>query len=130
MRNSPMPKPAADEISGILADDYCIGSAQIDSILKKHGVRGNDDALQSRYRKAMAQRYMAGFRDDEGRREILAVHDDAGEIEYIVLDACNDKNKLKRIEHKLERMKAGLDNSAIKVRRRRGFLGRFSRRRT
>ena len=87
-----------------------ISSDEIAAILKKHGVSGDANALQDRYRKRLGQRLMAGIRDECGQREVLA-HGS----EYIVLECCNDQKALKAIRHRIESQVKGLDVSAAKV---------------
>lgn len=121
--NKPVLPPEAEaEIMERLSVRMRIGSDEIAAILKKHGVTGDEDALQDRYRKQVGQRIMAGIRDEFGKRQVLA----AGQ-EYVVLDCCNDKQKLQQIQHRLQAQMNGLNVSTTKVRGRIHVLGRLFR---
>lgn len=121
-----LPNSAIQEIHSRLAKNLRISAEDMEEILERNGVRGDVKALQRSYRKSVAQRYMASLRDETGKREILAApNPDTGEMEYLVLDACNDVETLKRIEERLENQRIGLSGSSSKVRCRVGFLSRF-----
>lgn len=105
-----LPLAAEEEIMDTLFNNMRISSDEIAAILKKHGVSGDANALQDRYRKRLGQRLMAGIRDECGQREVLA---HGGE--YIVLECCNDQRSLKAIRHRIESQVKGLDVSAAKV---------------
>ena len=105
-----LPPAAEEEIMDTLFSNMRISSDEIAAILKKHGVSGDANALQDRYRKRLGQRLMAGIRDECGQREVLA-HGS----EYIVLECCNDQKALKAIRHRIENQVKGLDVSAAKV---------------
>jgi len=123
-----IPDKAAAEIQKILRKNLWISTNQMDSILKKHGVKGRSVALQRSYRLRLGQQYLAGFLDESGKREILAaggVHADG--MEYVVVDACNNARQLSTIRKKLQNQSMGLDRSADKVDKRLGFFGRVAR---
>lgn len=122
-----IPTKARDEIMSLLAVDMRIGADQLTDILEKHHVSGNVNALQRGYRRRIAQRIMAGIRDDNGKREILAVRSENGGTEYVVVDGCTDPKKLRAMQHRLQSNLAGLENTSDKVRRRLRFVERFSR---
>lgn len=105
-----LPLAAEEEIMDTLFSNMRISSDEIAAILKRHGVSGDANALQDRYRKRLGQRLMAGIRDECGQREVLA-HGS----EYIVLECCNDQKALKSIRHRIESQVKGLDVSAAKV---------------
>ena len=90
--------------------------------MERHGVCGDIDALQDAYRKRLGQRLMATIRDESGKREVLA----ASGGEYVIVDCCNDPQKLKTIRHRIQAQMNGLDVSAGKVRKRVHFLERFA----
>lgn len=106
----------------VLSAELRISSDEICAILKKHGVSGDVDALQDRYRKQVGQRLMAGIRDGCGKREVLSAGRD-----YVVVECCNDRQKLQKIQHRLQAQMNGLDASSVKVRGRVRVLGRLSR---
>lgn len=121
--NKPVLPPEAEaEIMERLSAKMRISSDEIAVILKKHGVTGDEGLLQDRYRKRIGQRLMAGIRDEFGKRQVLA----AGQ-EYVVLDCCNDKQKLQQIQHRLQAQMNGLNVSTTKVRGRIHVLGRLFR---
>lgn len=120
---------AKDEIFSVLAKDMRIGTERMDSILAKHGVKRSPKELQRAYRLSVAQRMMADVRDEDGRREILALRAHGG-TEYIVLEACHDRDKLDAIRHRLLGQIAGLEQTAEKVEQRSGVFGRMFARRT
>ena len=90
-------------------------------ILKKHDVCGDMDALQDAYRKRLGQRLLSGIRDENGKREILSTSGG----EYVIVDCCNDPQKLKAIQRRIQAQMNGLDVSAGKVHGRVHFLERF-----
>ena len=90
--------------------------------MKRHGVCGDMDALQDAYRKRLGQRLMSTIRDETGKREVLA----ASGGEYVIVDCCNDPQKLKAIRHRIQAQMNGLDMSAGKVQKRVRFLERFA----
>ncbi len=121
---------AKDEIFSVLAKDMRISAEQMDSILARHGVKRSPKELQRTYRLSVAQQMMAGVRDTKGQREILALRSHGG-TEYIVLEACHDRDRLDAIRHRLLGQIAGLEQTAEKVERRSGVFGRmFTRRAT
>lgn len=107
---SPLPPEAEDEILTALFTNMRISSGEIAAILKKHGVSGDTDVLQDRYRKRLGQQLMAGIRDECGQREVLA---HGGE--YVVLECCNDQQALKAIRRRIQSQINGLDVSSRKV---------------
>ena len=79
------------------------------------------DALQDAYRKRLGQRLLSGIRDENGKREILSTSGG----EYVIVDCCNDPQKLKAIQRRIQAQMNGLDVSAGKVRGRVHLLERF-----
>ena len=117
-----IPPDAQTEILQKLSAETKITSGEIAEILKKHDICGDIDALQDAYRKRLGQRLMSTIRDETGKREVLA----ASGGEYIIVDCCNDPQKLKAIRHRIQAQMNGLDVSAGKVRKRVRFLERFA----
>ena len=117
-----LPPDAQREILNRLSAETRISSQEIAAILKRHGVCGDMDALQDGYRKRLGQRLMSTIRDETGKREVLA----ASGGEYVIVDCCNDPQKLKAIRHRIQAQMNGLDVSAGKVRKRVRFLERFA----
>lgn len=117
-----IPPDAQTEILQKLSAETKITSGEIAEILKKHDICGDIDALQDAYRKRLGQRLMSTIRDETGKREVLA----ASGGEYIIVDCCNDPQKLKAIRHRIQAQMNGLDVSAGKVRKRVRFLERFT----
>lgn len=117
-----LPPEAEDEILTALFANMRISSGEIAAILKKHGVSGDTDVLQDRYRKRLGQRLMAGIRDECGQREVMA-HGS----EYVVLECCNDQKALKAIRRRIQGQINGLDVSSRKVGGRIHVLDRFIR---
>lgn len=115
-----LPPQAEAEILDRLFTDTRISSGEIAAILKKHGVCGDEHALQDGYRKRLGQRLMASIRDEDGKREVLA-HG----REYVVMECCSDQKKLKAIRYRIESQMKGLDVSAGKVRGRIRVLDRL-----
>lgn len=118
---SGLPVEAQQEIMERLSTRMRISSQEIAAILEKHGVCGDIDALQDAYRKRLGQRLMATIRDENGKREVLSASG-----EYVIVDCCNDPQKLKAIRHRIQAQMNGLDVSAGKVRKRVRFLDRFA----
>ena len=115
-----LPPQAEAEILDRLFTDTRISSDEIAAILKKHGVRGDEGALQDGYRKRLGQRLMASIRDESGKREVLAHGSD-----YVVVDCCNDQQALKAIRRRIQGQMSGLDVSAAKVQGRVRVLDRL-----
>ena len=115
-----LPPQAETEILDRLFTDMRISSGEIAVILKKHGVCGDEHALQDGYRKRLGQRLMASIRDESGKREVLA-HGS----EYVVVDCCNDRQALKAIRRRIQSQMGGLDVSAAKVQGRVRVLDRL-----
>ena len=113
---------AQAEILQKLSAETKISSREIAAILERHGVCGDIDALQDAYRKRLGQRLMATIRDESGKREVLA----ASGGEYVIVDCCNDPQKLKAIQRRIQAQMNGLDVSAGKVHGRVHFLERFA----
>ena len=122
-----IPPEAENEILKRLACQMRIHSDEVDTILQKYGVAGNEEQLQQSYRRQLGQRLLAGLRDEEGRREVLAVGDGKGGTEYLVVDCCNNLEQPTKIRHRLGSQTAGLDNSMEKVKNRMERLNRFAR---
>lgn len=93
-----LPPDAQREILDRLSAETRINSQEIAAILKRHGVCGDMDALQDAYRKRLGQRLMSTIRDETGKREVLA----ASGGEYVIVDCCNDPQKLKAIRHRIQ----------------------------
>ena len=66
--------------------------------------------------------YMDYGRDENGKREILSTSGG----EYVIVDCCNDPQKLKAIQRRIQAQMNGLDVSAGKVHGRVHFLERFA----
>ena len=115
-----LPPEAEAEIMSVLFTNMKISSGEIAAILARHGVSGDTEALQERYRKQLGQRLMASIRDESGKREVLA-HGS----EYIVVEFCNDQQALKAIRRRIQGQMNGLDVSARKVQGRIHVLERF-----
>lgn len=103
-----------------LSANMKISSDEIVAILKRHGVSGDAEALQDSYRRRLGQRLMSSIRDERGQLELLA----AGR-EYILVDCCNDRQKLQQINRKLQSQVQGVDQSLNKVDHRLRILNRF-----
>ena len=113
-----IPKQAEAEICRKLAENLQISSDEISDILEKYGVREDEISLQRSYRKRLGQRLMASIRDEDGLREVLAVHNGRGGMDYIVVSGCNDAARLQSIQHRIQRQMEGMDNSVEKVKHR------------
>ena len=116
-----LPPDAQREILDRLSAETRINSQEIAAILKRHGVCGDMDALQDAYRKRLGQRLLSSIRDENGKREILSTSGG----EYVIVDCCNDPQKLKAIQRRIQAQMNGLDVSAGKVRGRVHLLERF-----
>ena len=117
-----LPPDAQREILNRLSAETRISSQEIAAILKRHGVCGDMDALQDAYRKQLGQRLLSSIRDENGKREILSTSGG----EYVIVDCCNDPQKLKAIQRRIQAQMNGLDVSAGKVRGRVHLLERFA----
>jgi len=113
-----IPAKAEQEIMDKLSKNLEISAEEVSDILAKYGVRGSNDALQRSYRKRLGQKLMASIRDEDGLREVLAVHNGRGGMDYIVVSGCNDTARLHAIQNRIQRQMEGMDNSVEKVKRR------------
>ena len=100
-----IPPDAQTEILQKLSAETKITSCEIAEILKKHDVCGDMDALQDAYRKRLGQRLLSGIRDENGKREILSTSGG----EYVIVDCCNDPQKLKAIQRRIQAQINGLE---------------------
>ena len=100
-----IPPDAQAEILQKLSAETKITSCEIAEILKKHDVCGDMDALQDAYRKRLGQRLLSGIRDENGKREILSTSGG----EYVIVDCCNDPQKLKAIQRRIQAQINGLE---------------------
>ena len=103
-----IPEKAEQEILDKLSANLEISAEEISDILAKYGVQGSNDALQRSYRKRLGQRLMASIRDEDGLREVLAVHNGRGGMDYIVVSGCNDAARLQSIQHRIQRRERAL----------------------
>ncbi len=115
---------ARTEIYGILAENMRISVSEMDVILVKHGIKRDPEALQRAYRLSVGQQLVADVRDQDGKREILASRA-GGETSYIVLEGCNDPERLNEIQHRLNAQVEGLVGTLTKVDARTGTLKRL-----
>ena len=118
---------AKQKILAKLKKNKRISTDDIEKILIRHKVAGDLDALQHAHRLNLAQRLMASIRDEEGKREILAVRK-GNASEYIAIDFCDDKKQLQSIRHRIHKNISGLEKSAAKTKIRLKFMERFSSR--
>lgn len=116
-----LPPQAEAEILNRLFSNMKISSGEIATILEKYDVCGDVPTLQAGYRKRLGQRLMASIRDETGKREVLA-HGS----EYVVVNCCNDQQKLKAIRRRIQAQISGLDVSAAKVQGRVRLLERLT----
>ena len=120
-----IPEGAEREIRAILARDQEISSQTLNEILRRHGVAENTDVLQRRYRQYVAQQYMASFRDDKGRREIVAASNGKGGMDYLILEFCKNDRRLHSIQRRLQNQATGLNVTADRVSGRRRLLHHY-----
>ncbi len=119
---SGVPEDAAAEILEILMTQQQISSDEVARILKRYGVRGEPEALQSAYRKKVGQRLIASLRDPYGRREVFSTGST-----YVLVDGCNDQKALEHIHRKLDKDMEAVDQASSKIDNRLQVLQRFSR---
>lgn len=126
-QNDPIPQKAINEIFDKLARDMRISSDEMEAILARHNVNKDTNTLRRSYRHSAGQRLMASVRDEKGAREIMAAYNKELKCwEYLVIDACNDLNKLASISKQLSENIAGLERSEEKVRQRQYFISTIS----
>ncbi|MCD8384018.1 MAG: synapsin-1 (Synapsin I) [Clostridiales bacterium] len=119
---SNIPPEAALEIMEVIGNRMQITSDELADILKRHGVNGDEEALQTGYRKRVGQRFIASILDEEGNRELFAQGKD-----YVLVQCCNDLRQLTAIQSRLRGSMEGLNSSAEKIQRRISLLRRFVR---
>ena len=120
-----IPEGAEREIRAILAKNQEISSGQLNDILRRHGVEENVDVLQRRYRQSVGQQFMASFRDEKGKREILAASNGKGGMDYMILEFCKNDRKLHAIQRRLQNQASGLNTTADRVSGRRRLLEHY-----
>ena len=121
MKPPDIPPQAEAEILKVIGRQMYISSDELAAILKRHGVAGDAESLQTSYRKRIGQRFIASILDQEGQRELFAYGRN-----YILVQCCNDLHQLKSIQTRLQGSVEGLNESAEKVNRRIAFLRRFT----
>lgn len=122
-----IPPKAEAEIRARLSAELSISSDEITEILRRHGVKENTSVLQRGYRKRLGQQLMSSFRDENGHREIFAAPNGKGGMGYIVVDCCNDLQKLQAIQRRLQGQMTGLDASMGKIKGRGRLLRHFGK---
>ena len=122
-----IPAEAQNEIMDRLMENMRISSDDVTDILLRYNVSDCEASLQRAYRKRVGQRFFASFRDEEGRREILAVRNDRGGMDYVLVDACGDVKALQSIQDRMQRQIGGISASQDKVRERMHWFQRFRR---
>ena len=120
--NAGLPPDAKEEILEVLCTEMEISADEIVAILKKHHVAADEEVLQDRYRRQLGQRLMASIRDDAGRREVLATK----RGEYVIVECCNDRQRLQAVRRRIQNQMKGLDLSARKVSGRLTILERLA----
>ena len=124
---SKIPPKAKREARERLLGSMEIYADDIVEIFARYNVREDPEMLQTRFRRRLAQQYMASFRDENGNRMVHAVRDEHGKIKYTVVDACNDMMELQNIRHRLHTQASGLKVSEQKVKHRINGLERLLR---
>lgn len=106
-----LPIEAQNEILAYLEEHLEISSDLAEKIAKKYGVRGDPEALQKAYRKDQVNRFLAGFEDEDGNREIRSVSNGFGIRKYVYLPLCNDRWTLKKLRRSIYRYTRSLLDS-------------------
>lgn len=122
-----IPPKAKDEAREKLLSSMEVYADDLEEILKRYHVREDPEKLQRRFRRSLAQRYMASFRDENGDRAVLAVRDKNGRIKYTIVDACNDLVELQAARIRVYEQAGGLKKTSLKVRNRIKELERILR---
>lgn len=122
-----IPPKAKDEAREKLLSSMEVYADDLEEILERYHVREDPEKLQRRFRRSLAQRYMASFRDENGDRAVLAVRDKNGKIKYTIVDACNDLVELQAARIRVYEQAGGLKKTSLKVRNRIKELERILR---
>lgn len=122
-----IPPKAKDEAREKLLSSMEVYADDLEEILERYHVREDPEKLQRRFRRSLAQRYMASFRDENGDRAVLAVRDKNGRIKYTIVDACNDLVELQAARIRVYEQAGGLKKTSLKVRTRIKELERILR---
>jgi Arc/MetJ family transcription regulator len=119
---SGVPEDAAEEVMDILLTRQQISSDELAQILKRYGICGDPEALQTAYRKKVGQRLIASLRDPYGRREVFSTGNT-----YVLVECCNDRDALECIHEKLGKDMEAVDQASGKIDNRLQVLRRFAR---
>ncbi len=79
-----------------LSANMKIRSGEIAAILAEHGVSGDTEPLQNAYRERLGQQLMGSLRDENGKREVLALGS-----ECVLVERRGDQRKLKAIRRRI-----------------------------
>ena len=109
-----IPPEAEKEIEDNLFRKTCASADEMVEILLRYGVTGDPDALQRAFLKNKIQKKMSSYRDEEGKRQVLA---GKGGMYYVV-PLCNNLDVLGDIEQRIQHQIAGLNRSSDTVTRR------------
>lgn len=98
----------------------CFPTLKIDDVenmIDEYGGEPDVEKLIKADRRRTARRYIASSKDENNIRNVLAIDDRSGT--YIVLDQCDDVEKIEAVIAQLSRKVSGINNTIRKARRRR-----------
>ena len=107
---APIPLKAQKEVLEKLSSRSNIPKKELVEIGLRNGVKGDPEKLQISYIRQQMQRFLAGLRDDEGNRLVMAEED-----RYVLLDGCGSQKALEGIHNRLQNQIRGLERTDRKV---------------
>ena len=121
-RNSAIPPDAQWELISCLVRNISSDMDSMVEIVKRYGVSVNTEALETASFRSLIQRFLARFKDQDGKRLFLG---NKGFYHYV--PRCEDLKALDEIEQRLQHQAASLNRTSDIVSRRidvlRGMLG-------
>ena len=119
-----IPKEAKERIERKLRRKAGVKRSEIVRLLLLYGEPTDAKTLLERDLNRTAQRLVASIRDVHGDREVLAIAQRAGDVEYALISKTEDLDKLSVTHDRLTKRSIGIKATAAKVLWRIRYLSR------
>ena len=110
-----IPKEAKERIEQRLRRKAGVKRSEIVRLLLLYGEPTDARTLMERDLNRTAQRLVASIRDKHGEREVLAVAQRDGDVEYALISKADDLDKLSVTHDRLAKRSVGIKATAAKV---------------
>ena len=110
-----IPKEAKERIEQRLRRKAGVKRSEIVRLLLLYGEPTDARTLMERDLNRTAQRLVASSRDKHGEREVLAVAQRDGDVEYALISKADDLDKLSVTHDRLAKRSVGIKATAAKV---------------